>query len=79
MHLATKAVPALMNDTSHTAIVELHCEHTRFDFRCYRKNMVLRRIHRRTGLQQLETPQQYIQLLKKEATEVTLFHRGLAD
>ncbi len=59
------------------AIVELLRKHTQFDFRCYRKNMVLRRIQRRMGLHQLETSAQYAELLKEKPAEVTALYRDL--
>ncbi|WP_419187385.1 chemotaxis protein CheB [Stieleria bergensis] len=58
-------------------IVELLRKHTKFDFRCYRKSMVLRRIQRRMGLHQLETFERYIQLLGNDSAEVTALYRDL--
>ncbi len=71
----TMGIPA--EDGQLDAIVELLRQHTQFDFRNYRKNMVLRRIQRRMGLHQLETSTQYDQLLKNDPAEILALYRDL--
>lgn len=73
----TSALSNPSDDGQIDAIVELIRKRTQFDFRCYRKNMVLRRIQRRMGLHQLETSSQYAQLLRVNAAEVTALCRDL--
>ncbi len=49
--------------------------HTKFDFRGYRKNMMLRRVRRRMGLCQVPTLPEYVLKLRNDAEEVgRLFH-----
>ena len=71
----TLEIPA--DDSPLDAVFELLRKHTRFDFRCYRKAMVLRRIQRRMGLRQLETSAQYVLRLKDDPTEITALYRDL--
>ncbi len=75
---ATSSAMSIPGEDGHLdAIVELLRMRTQFDFRCYRKNMVLRRIQRRMGLHQLETSAQYAQLLKENPAEIAALYRDL--
>lgn len=47
----------------------------KYDFRCYRKNMLLRRIQRRMGLNHIERLTDYLELLRNNADELDhLYH-----
>ncbi len=50
---------------------------TRYDFRCYRKNMLMRRIQRRMGLWQIERLGNYLELLRENADEVLALSKDL--
>ncbi|MHB1084862.1 MAG: chemotaxis protein CheB [Thiobacillus sp.] len=50
---------------------------TRFDFRSYRKRMLLRRVQRRMGLCHLDTLADYLALLRDKPEELTLLTRDL--
>jgi two-component system CheB/CheR fusion protein len=71
----------LGNDTSEAehidTIVKLLRKQTQYDFNSYRKNMMLRRVRRRMGLLQLDTPKRYIELLEKEPEEINALYRDL--
>ena len=48
---------------------------TKYDFRGYRKNMLLRRVRRRMGLSQVESLSDYVDKLREDANELgLLFH-----
>jgi len=46
--------------------------HTQYDFQCYRKSMLLRRVERRMGLLQFAGFADYLELLKNQPSEVQL-------
>jgi two-component system, chemotaxis family, CheB/CheR fusion protein len=50
---------------------------TRYDFRNYRKNMLLRRVLRRMGLCHLEQMADYIDRLRDNPDEITALHKDL--
>lgn len=49
----------------------------KYDFRCYRKNMLLRRVLRRMGLNHIDELTQYLKLLRKDANEVDRLYHDL--
>ncbi len=48
-----------------------------YDFRPYRKPMVLRRILRRMGINQIDTMPQYLEFLQKQPEEITSLYKDL--
>ena len=50
---------------------------TRYDFRCYRENMVMRRIQRRMGLWQIDRLGNYLELLRENPDEVLALYKDL--
>jgi two-component system, chemotaxis family, CheB/CheR fusion protein len=50
---------------------------TKYDFRPYRRPMLLRRIHRRMGLAHIDTFTTYLNLLKRKPAEVTALYKDL--
>lgn len=50
---------------------------TQFDFRSYRKRMLLRRVQRRMGLSHLDTLADYLALLREKSEELTQLTRDL--
>ncbi len=50
---------------------------TKYDFRPYRKPMVLRRILRRMGIVQIDNMPQYLEFLQKQPEEVTALYKDL--
>ena len=59
------------------AIVSLLRNHTKIDFRSYRKGTLLRRIERRMGLQQINSARRYLELLKNKPSELDLLFKDL--
>jgi len=51
--------------------------HTKYDFHCYRKNMVMRRVARRMGLNQIDSVSRYIELLREEPGETQRLFQDL--
>ena len=49
----------------------------KYDFRCYKKGTLLRRIRRRMGLNQIESLEDYLQFMRKHPDEPTLLFRDL--
>ena len=49
----------------------------KYDFRCYRKNMLLRRIQRRMGLNHVDHLSEYLELLRNNTDEVDRLYRDL--
>ena len=49
----------------------------KYDFRCYRKNMLLRRVLRRMGLNHIDELAQYLELLRNDAKEVDRLYHDL--
>jgi two-component system CheB/CheR fusion protein len=50
---------------------------TRYDFRCYRKNMLMRRVLRRMGLWQIKPLADYLELLRENPDEVLALYKDL--
>lgn len=50
---------------------------TKFDFRNYRKNMLIRRIQRRMGLRQIDTLDEYQEQLRDDPEEVSVLNKDL--
>ena len=50
---------------------------TRYDFRPYRKNMLLRRIQRRMGLWQVERMGDYLEMLRENPDEIIALYKDL--
>ncbi|MDT8281595.1 MAG: PAS domain S-box protein, partial [Gammaproteobacteria bacterium] len=49
----------------------------KYDFRCYRKNMLLRRVLRRMGLNHIDEFEQYLELLRNDTNEVDRLYHDL--
>ena len=49
----------------------------KYDFRCYRKNMLLRRVQRRMSLNHVDQLVEYLELLRNNADEVDHLYRDL--
>jgi two-component system CheB/CheR fusion protein len=60
-----------------SAILDLLSDHTGYDFRCYRTNMLLRRVERRMGLRHIDEISVYIAFLRESPEEVTALYRDL--
>ena len=58
-------------------VLDLLRTHSRYDFRCYRKNMLIRRIQRRVGICQVDDIPQYVEYLAKHPSELTALYRDL--
>lgn len=58
-------------------ILLLMREHTKHDFRSYRKNMVLRRVHRRMGVNHIDHLNDYRDILRKNTEEARALLRDL--
>jgi two-component system, chemotaxis family, CheB/CheR fusion protein len=50
---------------------------TRYDFRSYRKNMLLRRVQRRMGLAQVERLGDYLEMLRENPDEIIALYKDL--
>lgn len=50
---------------------------TRYDFRCYRKSMLMRRVQRRMGLLHIEKVEDYLKRLREDAEEVAALDKDL--
>jgi two-component system CheB/CheR fusion protein len=50
---------------------------TKYDFSCYRKKMLMRRVDRRMGLNQIDNVHQYLDLLRHDAQEIKRLARDL--
>ncbi len=59
------------------AILALLRARTKYDFRCYRKGMLLRRVRRRMGLRQLTDLPEYVARLRSDGEELGLLFRDL--
>ena len=68
---------AWAEDEQLAAILGQLRKHSQFDFRCYRKNMMLRRIQRRMGLHHLERLEQYVERLTEDPKEAIALYRDL--
>ncbi|REK17740.1 MAG: response regulator [Planctomycetota bacterium] len=60
-----------------TPILQVLRKSTDFDFRRYRKNTLLRRIHRRMGLKHIEDLGEYLHVLRDSRAEITALARDL--
>jgi two-component system CheB/CheR fusion protein len=63
-------------DELHTILSVLKAR-TRYDFNCYKKGTLLRRIERRMGINHVERIEDYLQLLRENDTEASLLFRDL--
>lgn len=59
------------------AIISLLRTHTDYDFRCYKKGTLSRRIQRRMGLRHVENIDDYVKLLREDPEEVHLLFKDL--
>lgn len=60
-----------------TRVLALLRARTSYDFRCYRKNMLMRRVQRRMGLCQIDNLTDYLEYVRANAGEVTLLFRDM--
>ncbi len=58
-------------------VLELILKQTKFDFRKYRRKMIMRRIERRMGLNQLDDVSKYVQLLREQPQELDALRKDL--
>ncbi len=58
-------------------VLDLLRTQTKYDFRSYRPNMLMRRIERRMGLAQLDNFAEYIELLQREPNELDALRKDL--
>jgi len=72
-----KAPPAEEGAEQLIRILTLLRTHTKYDFRCYRKNMLLRRVQRRMGLRHIDQYAEYLALLREDAAEVRALYKDL--
>jgi two-component system CheB/CheR fusion protein len=63
--------------TGLTRILALLKARTRYDFRCYRKTMLMRRIQRRMGLAHVQRLSDYVDRLRAEPEEVSALYKDL--
>ena len=68
----TSRLPELLN-----RILVLVKARTRYDFRSYRKNMLLRRIQRRMGLWQVDRMGDYLEMLRENPDEIIALYKDL--
>ncbi len=66
---------AVLGDLSQ--VIALLRARTRFDFRAYRKRMLLRRVHRRMGLNHLDQLSDYLAFLRERPEELSLLCKDL--
>lgn len=59
------------------SILSLLRAHTEYDFRCYKKGTLKRRIQRRMGLNHIQTLKDYLPLLRRNRDEVTALFKDL--
>lgn len=74
---AKGAGPARSRPADPTPILALLRARTKFDFRSYRKGMLLRRVQRRMGLSHIERLADYAKLLRDRPEELKLLSRDL--
>jgi two-component system CheB/CheR fusion protein len=67
-HLRAPQLPHI-NDKIVGGILAAVLARTRYDFRCYKRNTIVRRIHRRMGLCQLDNPELYLEHLRQHPHE----------
>ena len=58
-------------------VLDLLRTRSRYDFRCYRKNMLNRRIQRRMGICQIDAVPAYVAFLREHPEEITALYRDL--
>ena len=58
-------------------VLDLLRTRSRYDFRCYRKNMLFRRIQRRMGICQIDEVPDYVAYLREHPEEITALYRDL--
>jgi two-component system CheB/CheR fusion protein len=63
-------------DALHTILSVLKAR-TKYDFRCYKKGTLLRRIERRMGVNHLDHAEDYVRFLRENDDEATLLFRDL--
>ena len=71
-HPAAKAPP----DQLHRILAVLRTR-TKYDFLCYRKNMLMRRVQRRMGLCHIQKMSEYLEFLRENPDEVTALYKDL--
>ncbi len=59
------------------SIINLLRAHTEYDFRCYKKGTLSRRIQRRMGLRHVERIADYLDLLRKDRDEINALFKDL--
>jgi two-component system CheB/CheR fusion protein len=59
------------------AIIGLLRARTKYDFSCYKKGTLIRRIERRMSLNHLEDVAQYVEMLRQNKNEVNLLYKDL--
>jgi two-component system CheB/CheR fusion protein len=74
--IAKQPEPAAVQDDLAQVMALLRAR-TQFDFRSYRKRMLLRRVQRRMGLSHLDTLADYLALLREKPEELTQLTRDL--
>jgi two-component system CheB/CheR fusion protein len=67
--VAVQAAEANAGQIDH--ILDLLSARTKFDFRCYRKNMLMRRVQRRMALRHLNEISDYLSFLREHPDEIT--------
>jgi len=73
-----QAVPAAETAAEQIApVLELLRTRSRYDFRSYRKNMLVRRIQRRMGICQIDSVPAYVAHLGQHPEEITALYRDL--
>ena len=71
------AAPPKTETTQLVQVLALLRARTKYDFRCYRKNMLMRRVQRRMGLNHIDQLPDYLELLRENADEVKHLFRDL--
>jgi two-component system, chemotaxis family, CheB/CheR fusion protein len=74
---ADGAEDAAAEATGLTRILALLRARTKYDFRCYRKTMLMRRIQRRMGLAHVQKLSDYVEMLRGEPDEVSALYKDL--
>jgi two-component system CheB/CheR fusion protein len=59
------------------AVLAVLRAHSKYDFRCYRKRMLVRRVERRMGLNHLDKPDAYLAFLREHPDEIKHLSRDL--
>jgi two-component system CheB/CheR fusion protein len=69
--------PQASEDDALRTILSILRSHANYDFRSYKKGTLLRRIHRRMGLRQVDGADAYIAMLREQPDEIMLLFRDL--